>query len=112
MRIFLWVLVGLAGLALVFIVLPSIVSFFAAFHRWKGRSFDEIDLTGTPYEPYRDAIIGGIAYGIYRYFGFGQTDVPPEPTPRTGQTITYADNHTVLLILDEPEQRCSSTFLK
>ena len=62
MRIFLWVLVGLAGLALVFIVLPSIVSFFAAFHRWKGRSFDEIDLTGTPYEPYRDAIIGGIAY--------------------------------------------------
>ena len=62
MRIFLWVIVGLAGLALVFIVLPSIVSFFAAFHRWKGRSFDEIDLTGTPYEPYRDAIIGGIAY--------------------------------------------------
>ena len=56
-------------------------------------------------------IVGGAAYGIYRYFGFGKTDVPPEPTPRTGQTISYADNHTVLLILDEPEQRCSSTFI-
>ena len=56
-------------------------------------------------------IVGGAAYGIYRYFGFGQTDAPPEPTPRTGQTISYADNHTVLLILDEPEQRCSSTFV-
>ena len=56
-------------------------------------------------------IVGGAAYGIYRYFGFGQTDAPPEPTPRTSQTISYADNHTVLLILDEPEQRCSSTFI-
>ena len=62
MKIFLWILVGLAAAALIFLVLPSIVSFFAAFHRWKGRSFDEIDLTGTPYEPYAKDICDGIAY--------------------------------------------------
>ena len=56
-------------------------------------------------------IVGGAAYGIYRYLGFGKTTAPPEPTPRTGQTISYADNHTILMILDEPDQRCSSTFV-
>lgn len=57
-------------------------------------------------------IIGGFAYGLYRYFGFGKEDAPPEPTPRQGTQITYEDNHTVLLILDEPElQRCNQTFL-
>ena len=56
-------------------------------------------------------IVGGAAYGIYRYLGFGKTEAPPEPTPRTGQSVSYDDNHTILLILDEPEQRCSSTFV-
>ena len=56
-------------------------------------------------------LVGGAAYGIYRYLGFGKTEAPPEPTPRTGQSVTYDDNHTILLILDEPEQRCSSTFV-
>ena len=56
-------------------------------------------------------VVGGAAFGIYRYLGFGKTTAPPEPTPRTGQTISYDDNHTILMILDEPEQRCSSTFV-
>ena len=56
-------------------------------------------------------LVGGAAYGIYRYLGFGKTEAPPEPTPRTGQSVTYDDNHTILLILDEPDQRCSSTFV-
>lgn len=56
-------------------------------------------------------VVGGAAFGLYRYFGFGNTDAPPEPTPRTGQTISVEDNHTILLILDEPEERCSSTFV-
>ena len=56
-------------------------------------------------------IVGGAAYGIYRYLGFGKTEAPPEPTPRTGQSVSYDDNHTILLILDEPDQRCSSTFV-
>ncbi len=56
-------------------------------------------------------IIGGMAYGVYRYFGFGKEDAPPEPTPRISQQITYEDNHTILFILDEPEQKCSETFI-
>ena len=56
-------------------------------------------------------VVGGAAFAIYNYFGFGSTDAPPEPTPRTGQNISVEDNHTILLILDEPEQRCSSTFI-
>ena len=56
-------------------------------------------------------VVGGTALWFYKYFGFGSTETPPEPTPRTGQTISVEDNHTILLILDEPEQRCSSTFV-
>ena len=62
MKYVLWILIGLAGLGLIFVVLPAIVSYFAAFHRRKGRSFDELDLTGTPYEPFREQISEGIAY--------------------------------------------------
>ncbi|MDE5556346.1 MAG: LCP family protein [Ruminococcus sp.] len=56
-------------------------------------------------------IVGGGAYGIYRYFGFGQSDPLDEPTPRAAATVTAEDNHTILLILDEPEQKCTSTFV-
>ena len=62
MKYVLWILLGLAGLALVFVVLPTIVSYFAAFRRRKGRSFDELDFTGTPYEPYIAQISKEIAY--------------------------------------------------
>lgn len=56
-------------------------------------------------------IVGGGAYGIYRYFGFGQSAPLDEPTPRAAATVTAEDNHTILLILDEPEQKCTSTFV-
>ena len=56
-------------------------------------------------------IVGGGAYGIYRYFGFGQDKKPSEPIPRQVTTSTYEDNHTILFILDDPDQKCSSTFV-
>ena len=56
-------------------------------------------------------IIGGGAYGIYRYFGFGKVEVPPEPVPRTSGDITYEDNHTMLFVLDAPEKNCPPTFV-
>ena len=62
MKYVLWILIGLAGLALIFVVLPTIVSYFAAFRRRKGRSFDELDFKGTPYEPYIGQISREIAY--------------------------------------------------
>ena len=62
MKYVLWILLGLAGLGFIFMVLPAVISYFAAFHRRKGRSFDELDLSGTPYEPYTKDICEGIAY--------------------------------------------------
>lgn len=56
-------------------------------------------------------IIGGGAYGIYKYFGIGQAPPLDEPTPRAAATVTAEDDHTILLILDEPEQKCTSTFV-
>ena len=56
-------------------------------------------------------IIGGGVYCIYQYFGFGKADPLDEPTPRSAVSVTAEDNHTILLILDEPEQKCSSTFV-
>ena len=56
-------------------------------------------------------VIGGGAFGIYKYFGFGKSPELNEPTPRAIQSVTAEDNHTVLLILDEPDQKCSSTFV-
>ncbi|MCQ2469692.1 MAG: LCP family protein [Ruminococcus sp.] len=56
-------------------------------------------------------VVGGTALWFYNHFGFGKSDNPPLPTPRTGQTISVEDNHTILFILDEPEQRCPSTFV-
>ncbi len=56
-------------------------------------------------------VVGGTALWFYNYFGFGNSDKPPLPTPRTGQTVSAEDNHTILFILEEPEQRCPSTFI-
>ena len=56
-------------------------------------------------------IVGGIAYGIYRYFGFGKVEQPPEPVPHTRGQITAEDNHTMLLILDVPEKHSPPTFM-
>lgn len=56
-------------------------------------------------------IIGGMAFGVYRYFGFGKQSAPPEPTPRISQSVTSEDSHTILLVLDVPEQKCAQTFV-
>lgn len=56
-------------------------------------------------------IIGGAALFIYSYFELGADEKPSEPIARNVATATYEDSHTVLLILDLPEQRCSSTFV-
>ena len=56
-------------------------------------------------------IIGGFAYGLYRYFGFGKVEQPPEPVPRTSGQITAEDNHTMLLVLDVPEKHSPPTFM-
>ncbi len=57
-------------------------------------------------------IIGGGTYLFLRHLGIisGSSKLP-EPPSRQVTTVSYADNHTILFILDEPEQKCSSTFL-
>ena len=56
-------------------------------------------------------IVGGGAYGIYKYFGLGNEQELKEPSPRVVATTSYEDSHTVLLVLDEPDLKCSSTFV-
>lgn len=55
-------------------------------------------------------ILGGAMFFIYQHW-FKKDDTPPAPKARDVKVVTYEDNHTVLLILDEPEQKCSSTFV-
>ncbi|MBR2282802.1 MAG: LCP family protein [Ruminococcus sp.] len=56
-------------------------------------------------------IIGGIAFWIYNHFNLGNNKELSEPTPRTVATATYEDSHTILLVLDEPDKKCSATFV-
>lgn len=56
-------------------------------------------------------IIGGGAFWIYNYLGLNKSAPLNEPKPRAAATVSAEDNHTILLILDEPEQKCSSTFV-
>lgn len=58
-------------------------------------------------------VIGGGTFILLRHLGIlGVSNELSEPTPRQITTSTYADNHTILFILDEPEnKKCSSTFL-
>lgn len=58
-------------------------------------------------------LVGGGTFLFLRYLGLlGAEKELPEPTPRQITTTTYADNHTILFILDEPENpETSSTFL-
>lgn len=55
-------------------------------------------------------IVGGAAIFIYMKY-FNKDDTPPKPKAREFNEITYNDSHTVLFILDEPDQKCSSTFV-
>ncbi len=56
-------------------------------------------------------IIGGAAVFIYNYFGLGDEEALKEPPARSTAEITYEDSHTILFILDIPEEKCSSTFV-
>lgn len=57
-------------------------------------------------------IVGGGTFFLLNYLGIlDRQKELPEPTPRQIATTSYADNHSILLILDEPEEKCSSTFL-
>lgn len=57
-------------------------------------------------------IVGGGTFFLLRHLGILDKEKQlPEPTPRQIVTTTYADNHTILFILDEPDQKCPSTFM-
>lgn len=56
-------------------------------------------------------IVGGVAFGLFKYFGLGRGGELKPPTPRAVGTTTEEDNHTILFVLDEPEKKCSSTFV-
>lgn len=56
-------------------------------------------------------IIGGAAVAVYKYFGLDKKDELSEPVARAASTATYEDSHTILLILNVPEEKCSSTFV-
>ncbi|MCM1133047.1 MAG: LCP family protein [Ruminococcus flavefaciens] len=57
-------------------------------------------------------IIGGGTFFLLRHLGILDNEKQlPEPTPRQITTTTYADNHTILFILDEPDEKCPSTFM-
>ena len=57
-------------------------------------------------------IIGGGTFIFLRHFGIlgGEKELS-EPIPRQIVTTTYEDNHTILFILDEPDKKCSDTFM-
>lgn len=56
-------------------------------------------------------IIGGAALFIYNYFELGREEELPELVGGTSTSITYDDSHTVLLILDTPEEASPQTFV-
>ena len=57
-------------------------------------------------------VIGGGTFIFLKQLGvIGGTKELSEPTPRQVTTSSYEDNHTILFILDEPDKKCSSTFI-
>lgn len=56
-------------------------------------------------------IVGGAAKYIYDYFGLGNEKELSEPIPRSVTEVTYEDSHTILFILDLPDETCSTTFV-
>lgn len=57
-------------------------------------------------------VIGGGTFLLLRHLGIlGGSNELPEPPKRQITTVSYADNHTILFILDEPDKKTSSTFL-
>lgn len=57
-------------------------------------------------------VIGGGTFFFLHHLGvLGGEKELSEPPPKQVATTTYEDNHTILFILDEPDQKCSSTFV-
>lgn len=56
-------------------------------------------------------IIGGAALFLYNYFELGKEKELSEPVARSTVEVSYEDSHTLLLILDVPEEKCPSTFV-
>lgn len=57
-------------------------------------------------------VIGGASFFMLKHFGIIDSEKElSEPTPRQVATTTYEDSHTILFILDEPDQKCSATFM-
>jgi anionic cell wall polymer biosynthesis LytR-Cps2A-Psr (LCP) family protein len=54
---------------------------------------------------------GGTFFFLHKIGVLGGEKELSEPPPKQVATTTYEDNHTILFILDEPEQKCSSTFV-
>jgi len=57
-------------------------------------------------------ILGGGTFALLRHLGVidGKKELS-EPPPKQVATTTYEDNHTILFILDEPDKKCSTTFM-
>ncbi len=55
-------------------------------------------------------VVGGAALFIYKHY-IDKDEAPPKPRARNVDTVSYEDNHSVLLILNEPDLKCSSTFV-
>ncbi|MGN0575096.1 MAG: LCP family protein [Ruminococcus sp.] len=56
-------------------------------------------------------IIGGAALFIYNYLGIGKEKELEEPIARNTNTAEYEDSHTILLILNLPEEKCPYSFV-
>lgn len=56
-------------------------------------------------------ILGGAGLFIYNYFGLNKDSEPEDLYVTDYDTVTYKDSHTILLVLDIPEQKCSTTFV-
>ncbi len=54
---------------------------------------------------------GGTFFFLHKIGVLGGEKELSEPPPKQVTTTTYEDNHTILFILDEPDKKCSTTFL-
>lgn len=55
-------------------------------------------------------IVGGAAYMLFDYFNLGKDSGLPELSQGNTENITYEDSHTVLLVLETPDEHRSVTF--
>lgn len=57
-------------------------------------------------------IVGGGTFFALKHLGIiGGDDTLPEPPKRQISTASYADNHSILFIYDEPDKKKSTSFL-